>query len=92
MRSIYKYSLLNPYTKIEGCIEKFLDIQMQNGVPVIWAIVDTELRDKKFYIYCYGTGWELNDGEELEDYLGTVQDNEGYVWHYFLEEVYEKKK
>lgn len=42
MRSIYKYSLLNPYTKIEGCIEKLLDIQIQNGVPVIWAIVDTE--------------------------------------------------
>lgn len=42
MRSIYKYSLLNPYTKIEGFIEKLLDIQIQNGVPVIWAIVDTE--------------------------------------------------
>lgn len=88
MRSIYKYSL-NPYAKIEGCIEKFLDIQIQNEIPVIWAIVDTELVSRKFYIYCYGTGWELNKDEARGDYLGTVQDNEGYVWHYFLEEIEE---
>lgn len=90
MRSIYKYSLLNPYTKVEGCIEKFLDIQMQNGVPVIWAIVNTELKGRRFYIYGYGTGWELNEMVEARgDYLGTVQDNEGYVWHYFLEDIEE---
>ena len=89
MRSIYKYSLLNPYTKIEGRIEKLLDVQIQNGVPVIWAIVDTELINRKFYIYCYGTGWWLNEAEIRGDYLGTVQDNEGYVWHYFLEEIEE---
>ena len=89
MRSIYKYSLLNPYTKIEGHIEKLLDVQIQNGVPVIWAIVDTELINRKFYIYCYGTGWELNEVEIRGDYLGTIQDDEGYVWHYFLEEIEE---
>lgn len=38
-------------------------------------------------IVAWGTGWPLPDDVYYRtDYLGTVEDGAGFVWHYFAEE------
>lgn len=94
MRKIYKYELPvdGDIITIKQCIIKILSIQEQNGIPVMWAIIDPDNEIvEPLKIIAIGTGWELPTG--LEDYLGTAQDEYGFVWHYFtikLEELREK--
>ena len=84
MRKIYKYELPvdGGIITIKQCIIKILNIQEQNGVPMMWAIVDTDNEVvEPLEIVAIGTGWELPTG--LADYLGTAQDEYSFVWHYF---------
>ena len=88
MRKIYKYELPvnGDIITIEQCVIKILSIQEQNGVPMMWAIVDSDNEVvEPLKIIAIGTGWELPTG--LEDYLGTAQDEYGFVWHYFTIEL-----
>jgi hypothetical protein len=85
MRKIYKYELgINgDITTIKGPIEKVLTIQWQNGTgPVMWAIIDTDKNEQEINIVALGTGWDLP--EQIQEYIGTLQDDMGYVWHYFI--------
>ena len=94
MRKIYKYELPvdGDIITIKQCIIKILSIQEQNGMPVMWAVVDPDNEVvETLKIIAIGTGWELPTG--LEDYLGTAQDEYGFVWHYFtikLKDLHEK--
>lgn len=96
MRKIYKYELPvdGGIIAIKQCIIKILSIQEQNGIPVMWAIVDPDDEVvEPLKIIAIGTGWELPTG--LEDYLGTAQDEYGFIWHYFtikLEDLREKSE
>ena len=88
MKKIYKYDLpiTGSTTHILAPIEKILTVQMQNSIPVMWAMVDLDKEDTDWYIAAVGTGWDIS-GEPLEEYIGTVQDDMGYVWHYFTLDV-----
>ena len=93
MRKIYKYELPvdGGIITIKQCIIKILSIQEQNGIPMMWAIVDPDNEVvEPLEITAIGTGWELPTG--LEDYLGTAQDEYGFVWHYFSLKLKELKK
>ena len=93
MRKIYKYELPvdGKIITIKQCIIKILNIQEQNGIPVMWAIVDPDNEViEPLKIVAIGTGWELPTG--LDDYLGTAQDEYGFVWHYFSLKLKELKK
>ena len=96
MKKIYKYELPvdGGIIAIKQCIIKILNIQEQNGMPVMWAIVDPDDEVvEPLKIIAIGTDWELPTG--LEDYLGTAQDEYGFVWHYFtikLEDLREKSE
>lgn len=84
MKKIYKYELPvdGGIITIKQYIIKILNIQEQNGIPMMWAIVDPDNENvEPVEIVAIGTGWELPTG--LDDYLGTAQDEYGYVWHYF---------
>ena len=73
MRKIYKYELPvdGGIIAIKQCIIKILNIQEQNGIPVMWAIVDLDNEVvEPLEIIAIGTGWELPTG--LDDYLGTA--------------------
>ena len=83
MKTIYKYKLNFDVTTITAPIEAILDVQWQSGTgPVLWATVDTEKPDKTIYVGTVGTGWSLPWG--IDRYIGTVQDDMGYVWHNFI--------
>ena len=59
-----------------------LTVQLQNGVPCIWAFVDPdcEQMDERVF-YVFGTGREIDVNDIT--YVGTYQFY-GYVWHLFL--------
>ena len=93
MRKIYKYELPvdGGIITIKQCIIKILSIQEQNDKPMMWAIVDPDNEViEPLEIVAIGTGWELPTG--LDDYLGTMQDEYGFVWHYFSLRLKELKK
>ena len=85
MKRIFKYELpiYGGVVTITANVIKWLDVQEQDGWPVIWAIVD----DTGYEIVAWGTGWEFPDDLIKCDYLGTVQDGAGAIWHYFMKQV-----
>lgn len=86
MVKIYKYELGldGEVTKIKGKIRKILTVQLQSGVgPVCWCEVDERCKEIEISICAIGTGWELEKNIDMLDYIGTVQDGMGFVWHYY---------
>ena len=64
---------------------KILCIQVQNGTPCIWCMVEPSNPEEKVTIRIHGTGHNINDPERLE-YIGTFQvRNYGLVFHAFKE-------
>lgn len=58
------------------------DVNQQDGGIYLWALIDTHapLVKRKFVIY--GTGWQIQDVENLF-FLKTVFMPNGLVWHVF---------
>lgn len=83
MRVIYKYSIFESGTKITAPIDEILDIQYQDGIAVMWAIVDDErFVPTEITVTALPTG--LPFGENPGIYFKTLQDMFGYVWHFFI--------
>ncbi len=84
---ILKYPL--EYTETPTVVRcrfsKLLDIQEQNRKTFAWILTDESAEERDVTLVPIGTGWfltsEMLDGME---YVKTVQDSFGYVWHYFL--------
>lgn len=87
MITIYKYPLSHGLQQVRPIPvgANIISVQMQDGVPCIWAIVDTtaEVIPVKFQIY--GTGQEIPT-DCLLKHIGSVQDGE-YVWHVFMDDT-----
>ncbi len=80
---IFKYPLIMPSDRIQIQMPKnakVLSVQIQDGRPRLWAIVDdTEpLEEKSFSVF--GTGHPLPDN--LGNFVGTFQMGT-FVWHLF---------
>jgi hypothetical protein len=84
MITIYKYQfrIADETIVVMPQGAKILSVQMQNGVPTIWAMVVTESKMKERTLRCYGTGHELDTFAIQGTYLATLQIN-GFVWHIF---------
>lgn len=81
---IYKYELGigGSVTEITAPIVQFLKTDWQRGTgPVVWALIDENEPEKTYKIASIGTGWDcpVDSG-----YIGTIQDDFGYIWHYFI--------
>lgn len=89
--TIWKFPL--QYTSCKQEIEipnthKLLTVQIQNGLPTLWALVDPSTVKVTKEVIMYGTGWDIEEtAATVGDYLGTVQDNNGFVWHFFGDKV-----
>jgi hypothetical protein len=71
---------------ITANVVKWLDIQKQDGWPMIWAVIDDAGYESEYEIVAWGTGWDFPDELNHCRYMGTAQDGAGYVWHYFMQE------
>lgn len=90
MNKIYKYRLPRDgqVIKVDDYVIEWLHIGIQDGVPTAWAVVDVDMPKGKrtWQVVAWGTGWELPDEVWIDcDYIGTCEDDYGYVWHYFAE-------
>lgn len=82
MQTIWKYPL-------EGLVAtvrmphnaQILTVQMQQGVPCLWALVDPDAPTAARRFVARGTGQDA-DGLDARAYCGTVQQG-GFVWHLF---------
>ena len=90
MNKIYKYRLPRDgqVIKVDDYVIEWLAVANQDGVPTAWAVVDVDMPKGKrtWQVVAWGTGWELPDEVWNDcDYIGTCEDDYGYVWHYFAE-------
>lgn len=81
-KMIYKYPLVLTEKQSLAMPKnaEILDVQVQNNVIVLWALVDPETNDEVRKFEIFGTGVAMADVTRI--YLGTVQKN-GFVWHVF---------
>lgn len=85
--TIYKYNVPGIYNI---SLKQVLDVQMQQDQIVVWCIVDEELPEDRICFDVCGTGQHTD--RDLGTYVGTVQENDFYVWHIFYEKLGEKKE
>ena len=60
-----------------------LEVQLQNDIPHLWAIVETDNPLELRKVYCRGTGHPMPEACGRQDFLGTVQAFGGLVFHFF---------
>lgn len=82
MKTIHKYPLTIGRIESLDLPERaeVLDVQMQNGRPMMWALVETGNATELRHFAIFGTGHSLN-GPPLR-YIATVQEGP-FVWHAF---------
>ena len=88
MKTIYKYPLSFEDRFLIDMPDgaQPLSLQMQHGVPCLWAMVDTNAPTVKRALYCRGTGHDA-DAIGNAEHLGSVQMQGGaLIFHFFLEE------
>ncbi len=91
MITIYKYALNEECTEIDlPYTSEVLSVGLQASegmeekeVVYLWIKLNTELQLYKRYFVIYGTGHEMNEEDNKHTFIGTVQMNNGLVWHIF---------
>jgi len=84
MRAIWKFPLevVGAQVVRMPLIAVVLCVQMQSGVPCLWAICDTTSNEKASRVFrIFGTGHEIGD-YAADKYVGTFQTG-GFVFHVF---------
>lgn len=91
MRTIHKFPLAitdHQFIALPSQV-KILCVQMQRGVPCLWALLDPDEPSHKVTIIMRGTGHPIDDDAETGEYIGTVQQeivglaSSILVWHVF---------
>lgn len=87
MKTIYKYPILIEDKQVVSMPinAEILTAQIQNGVPCIWALVDTSSPLSDVLVRVYPTGGEVATSPNLK-YCGTFQMiGGGLVFHVFVD-------
>ena len=83
-RTISKFQF-EPNDRIEFTMPigaEILTVQMQNGQPCVWALVNPQVKTEKRILRIVGTGHTIID--KLGKYIGTFQLMEGQlIFHLF---------
>lgn len=84
MKRIFKYPLEIEDVQIVTMprAAKLLTAQVQGGICVLWALVETNNVFVSRKIRIFGTGHPA-DAASAETYVATCQDGLGLVWHVF---------
>lgn len=87
MKAVWKFPL-TPHVQEQSISMPYgakpLCVQMQGETPTLWALVDPDAAKNFRPVLMFGTGHPVSPVVEHGQYIGTVQDPMGYVWHYFL--------
>lgn len=87
MKTIFKYPVeLTDYFQIQmpDCAE-VLSVQVQNGRPYIWALVEMDYAPRNYNFRLAGTGHPIE--EDNLKFIGTFQIASGtLVFHLFLDD------
>ena len=93
MRSVYKHQLETKdvqYISVPGLAgtnnfkDQVLKIDVQNGIPYIWYLVDTKAEKRAIEIIISGTGYPL-PAVSINEYLGSYMLHGGdLVFHVFV--------
>lgn len=83
-KQIWKYQLEQMHSSIMMPIgAEILTMQLQNGKPCIWALVDPEAEKSIREIEIHGTGHDISYTDIIQrKYIGTYQ-VEPFVFHVF---------
>jgi hypothetical protein len=87
MRTIWKFPLDFAHEQRIAMPEaaELLCVQVQHGVPCLWAIVIPDAATVKRTVATYGTGFPM-DVRQAENYVGTYQIRGGdEVYHVFID-------
>lgn len=87
MKTIWKYTLIATEEQTINAPEgaQVLSVQVQYGVPVLWALVDPEARKEAREIRMHGTGHPISDGLDGYTFIDTIQMAKGeLVFHFFV--------
>jgi len=85
MKTIWKYPLETNDTLdiLMPKNSKILTVQMQNGIPCLWVLVDDSKENERRTFALHGTGHEVNH-TDIKKYIGTFQMMKGtLVVHVF---------
>ncbi len=87
MRAIWKFpfEIKSPVEIHMPEFSTILHVDVQNSVPCLWAIVDTEQPVVPVYFHLVGTGKPLSNSLSKRNHVATFQDGQ-FVWHLFLAE------
>lgn len=81
MKAIYKFAVKTAILMPVGA--RILALQVQHGIPMLWAICDTSAPTEPRLFNVRGTGFEFEAADEGA-YVGTWQESGGaFVWHLF---------
>lgn len=84
-KKIWKFSLdVTSESKITmPAGAQILCVQNQHGHPCIWALVDPENDREERSFFIHGTGYRIQEADDIS-YIGTFQQANGdLVWHVF---------
>jgi hypothetical protein len=86
MLKVYKYEvpLADDFAIEMPMGAQILSFQVQNGGPVLWALVDPDARHMKRHFRLAGTGHKIDQAPADLRFIGTVQLQGGaLVFHLF---------
>lgn len=76
-KTIHKYPLIifGSQRVMMPAGAKILTVQLQDGVPCLWALVDTDFKSKERAILMRGTGYDVSDvGKYIDTFQMPVND------------------
>jgi hypothetical protein len=90
VKVVHKFSIDLRKTAVEMPLgSKILSVQLQDGSPTLWALVDPEAMKEIRHFRVLMTGEHFTGSKDL-DYLATLQNN-GIVAHVFEDRFYHNK-
>jgi hypothetical protein len=86
MLTIHKFPFdISDYVSIQIPRDaRILHVELQRGVPTMWALVDTNKQSEAVHFRVFGTGYEIDPHivEDQDSYIKSFQQGP-FVWHLF---------
>lgn len=88
MQTIYKFRLeiTDQQTLLVPGGYKFLSAGMQDLHLCVWVVVDPSVKEEAVEVLIVGTGHPMPN--VMCEFVGTVQDHRGLVWHVFVRSMH----